>query len=175
MAAGVVVSDDAGMSTEGRGRRWLGQVWTGVGAIAVGFTVTFLCRVALSPLSGLLRQAIGGGVGRRLGAVVIPAVLPVVGALVSGAVVARLYRDERRVATGWYLGFVLLLSLPRGAAMLGNAVSDSRYLPALGVYGLNLLLVGGALLAGARLGGGASPRPVVSVRDAGQAGPGDAS
>lgn len=153
--------------SRGDWRVWLRAAWTGVQAVVIGVAVTFLFRVVASPLPRAIRTMASAWVGRWVGGVVVPVLLPVLGALLAGYVVVRLHQGERRLALRSYVGFVLLLGLPRAASLVTDALDDTRYLAGLGGHLLNLGLVVGAIALGGWLGGGAVGTPAsLRPRDA---------
>ncbi len=138
----------------------LRRVGTGAQAVAIGFAVTFLVRLVTAPVPRAIRvMSPAPWIGRWVGGLVMPVLLPVLGSVLAGYVVARLHPQERRLAVGSYLGFVLLLGLPRAVTLVANLQEDNRYVAGLVVHGVNLILVLGAVAVGGRLGSRADRAP----------------
>jgi hypothetical protein len=129
--------------------RMLIRVWIGVRAAVTGVLVTFFIRLATEQLMPALRAWTPPGfLGQWFVGSMLPAAIPAAGAVGSGLAVGWLFREHRRLAVGSYLGFVLLLSAPRGYQLVANALTEGRYVPALLGYVMNLAIVTGAIVVG---------------------------
>jgi hypothetical protein len=133
------------------------RVWIGVRAAVTGVLVTFFFRLATEQLMPALRGWTPPGfLGQWFMGSMLQAAIPAAGAVGSGLAVGWLFREHRRLAVGSYLGFVLLLSAPRGYQLVGNALTGGRYVPALLDYVVNLaIVIGGILVSGFAMRGGA--------------------
>ena len=95
--------------------RMLIRAWIGVRAAVTGVLVTFFFRLATEQLMPALREWTPPGfLGKWFVGAMLPSAIPAAAAVGSGLAVGWLFREHRRLAVGSYLGFVLLLSAPRG-------------------------------------------------------------